>query len=295
MKKINFPLLQPQEIEVKVKQVTKTGALLLLYKTARTDAKILDDVLGPLNWTNENVVLDGVLYCKVGVRLDEGDEFVWKMDCGVESAQEDGQEKKAESSDSFKRACSRLGIGRELYTSPAIWASVATEQDPQNPKKWYLKDRNAKYIVTDIKYNESSRTIIALTICNARTGVRVFNWELPQNEAMRKKMNKIDFNDLTDQVETSKIETTEVGTSKVEETAQPIQLDLESKSLDELKVGIGQMAKVMRTKDGNINKYKEIVKTATGVEDFKCNKATEEDKDKLINVYKALVEGGYNG
>lgn len=281
MEKINFPLLQPQDIEVKVKQITKTGALLLLYKTARTDAKILDDVLGPLNWTNENVVLDGVLYCKVGIRLNEKDDFVWKMDCGVESAQEDGQEKKAESSDSFKRACSRLGIGRELYTSPAIWASVATEQDPQNPKKWNLKDRNAKYIVTDIKYDENSRTIIALTICNARTGVTVFNWSLPQTDAMRKKMNKVNF---------------DAGTEKEEGVVDSsIALDPTTLSLEELQKGIGEMAKIVRKRDGNADKYKEIVAKAAGVEDFKCSKATEADKDKLINIYKALVEGGYNG
>ena len=43
--KKEIPLLSTEDIEVKVKQVTKTGALALLYKTARTDRKYLNIVL----------------------------------------------------------------------------------------------------------------------------------------------------------------------------------------------------------------------------------------------------------
>ena len=48
-----FPALTADQIEVKVKKVTQSGALLLLYKTARTDYDILDDVLGPDGWKVE--------------------------------------------------------------------------------------------------------------------------------------------------------------------------------------------------------------------------------------------------
>ena len=42
--------LTSDEIECKVASVTEKGCQLLLYKTARTDAKILDEVYGEMNW-----------------------------------------------------------------------------------------------------------------------------------------------------------------------------------------------------------------------------------------------------
>lgn len=301
MEKIEFPLLQPQDIEVKPKKITKTGALLLLYKTARTDAKILDDVLGPLNWSNENVVLDGVLYCKIGIRLKETDSFVWKMDCGVESAQEDGQEKKAESSDSFKRACSRLGIGRELYTSPQIWAEVATVQDSRG--NWALKDRDAKYVVTNIEYDKPSRTIIALTICNAKTGVCVFDWTLPQNEAMKKKMNKITANQTAEASQSSASvaevsannTTADSAVSILNELVLKNGIDPEEFTLTELKFNIGLMAKKSKEKTHSMDVYNQIVEQNSGRADFKCKNATQADREILLGIYKDLVKGGYNG
>lgn len=98
---INFPLLTADDIEVKVKQCTKSGVLLLLYKTARTDARILDETVGPMNWECRYADIKGNLYCGVGIREKEEQEFVWKWDCGIESDQDDGQEKKAEASDAL--------------------------------------------------------------------------------------------------------------------------------------------------------------------------------------------------
>ncbi len=62
------------------------------------------------------------MYCDVGINRNYANEaaspdWVWKSDCGTESNYE---EKKGESSDSFKRACVNWGIGRELYTAPVI-------------------------------------------------------------------------------------------------------------------------------------------------------------------------------
>ena len=38
-----FRVLKPEEIEVKVKQVTEKGAVALIYKTSRVDMDILDE------------------------------------------------------------------------------------------------------------------------------------------------------------------------------------------------------------------------------------------------------------
>ena len=58
------------------------------------------------------------LYCTVSVYDEEKQEWIAKQDVGTESYTE---AVKGQASDSFKRACTNLGIGRELYTSPFIW------------------------------------------------------------------------------------------------------------------------------------------------------------------------------
>ena len=123
---LNFPLLNADQIEVKVKQVTAKGAILLLYKTARTDMELLDAVVGPMNWAVDYREIKGNLYCGIGI-TEDGDRWVWKWDCGIESrADGDGNEKKGEASDAFKRAGFKWGVGRELYTSPFTFAKVET-------------------------------------------------------------------------------------------------------------------------------------------------------------------------
>ena len=72
MNEIRFPLLTPEQIEVKVKKCTQKGALLLLYKTARTDMDLLDRVVGPENWDDDYKEIKGNLYCGIAIRTDAG-------------------------------------------------------------------------------------------------------------------------------------------------------------------------------------------------------------------------------
>lgn len=275
---INFPLLTSEDIEVKVKQITKSGALLLLYKTARTDAKILDAAVGPMNWTCDYVEIHGNLFCRVGIRENEKQDFVYKSDCGTESDQDDGNEKKAEASDSFKRSCSRWGIGRELYTSPQIWADVATEQ---SGSKFVLKDKYAKYVVTNIQYNEETRVITKLEISNAKTGTVVFSWEMAKSGAMAKKMVKTIGTEAETPTETH--EDASEAVLKQEPTTNPSE---EKTPLKTLVQEIGAMVKSLYTTDGNTEKYQEIIhKVKPG---FKCNVATEEDYDIVLEIHKQL-------
>lgn len=141
--------LNSQEIEVKVKQITAKGALLLLYKTARVDMQMLDEAFGAGSWQSDYKSINGVLYCGIGVFI-EG-QWVWKWDCGIESRDNDGQEKKGEASDAFKRAGFKWGIGRELYTAPFIWANVKTKQDAKG--FWKLENPFMKFSVDEISYD----------------------------------------------------------------------------------------------------------------------------------------------
>ena len=163
-----IPLLAADDIEVKVKKVTGKGAIALLYKTARTDMDVLDKVFGADNWQCRYDEIKGNLYCTILVKSESG-EWVGKMDCGIESRSDgDGNEKKGEASDAFKRAGFRWGIGRELYTSPFVFLSVETVADGQGYK---LKNPFARFDVASIDYTD--RRITGLTIKDDK-GVVVF-------------------------------------------------------------------------------------------------------------------------
>lgn len=158
-------LLKANEIEVKVKQVKQNGMVALLYKTARTDMDVLDEEFGPENWQCAYEEIKGNMYCKIGVLPMGRDEWVWKQDCGIESREDgEGNEKKGEASDAFKRAGFKWGIGRELYTAPFIWISSDYVEIKQFGQKYTC---NEKFSVSKIEYNDN-REIIALEIVNGK-------------------------------------------------------------------------------------------------------------------------------
>ena len=69
--------LNASEIEVKIKQITDKGAVILLYKTARVDMDILDETFGIGNWQTDYKEIKGNLYCGIGIRTLDKD-WVWK-------------------------------------------------------------------------------------------------------------------------------------------------------------------------------------------------------------------------
>ena len=161
-------LLRADEIECRVGMVNEKGLTLLLYKDARVDMKILDEVFGTMNWQRRHEMIGGNLYCTVSVWDEAKGQWISKMDVGTESCTE---KEKGVASDSFKRSCVSVGIGRELYTAPFIWISAGkTKIEKRQDGKCYAQD---KFTVTDISYNEESRTIIGLTIVN-RDGNKVY-------------------------------------------------------------------------------------------------------------------------
>ena len=169
--------LKANEIEVKVKQVGAKGAVLLLYKTARVDMAILDETFGPMDWQSDYKVVKDNLYCGIGVRYRSASEnnldtWVWKWDCGIESREdEEGNQKKGEASDAFKRAGFKWGIGTELYTAPFTFAHVETVE---SNGKYYLKDKFQKFFVQGIWYDKDE--IGALVIVD-QNGQVVFQWK----------------------------------------------------------------------------------------------------------------------
>lgn len=144
-----FRKLQAHEIDVRIGQAISTekwsGVSLLLYKNARVDMDILDEVVGAENWQRKHEVINGNLYCHVGIYSKDKNEWVWKSDCGTESNTE---KEKGEASDAFKRACVNWGIGRELYTAPKNMLIPCELNERKQPK-----DKKLKFFVDDIDYD----------------------------------------------------------------------------------------------------------------------------------------------
>lgn len=162
--------LKENEIECKISQINEKGLTLLLYKTARTDAQILDETYGEMNWKNHYDEVKGNMYCTIEVWDKDKGQWISKQDCGVESAF--GDKEKGEASDAFKRAGFKWGIGIELYTSPFIYISS---------DKCNLKMNNGKYVCYDKfkveKIVTQDKKIRALSIRNDQTDERVFGWK----------------------------------------------------------------------------------------------------------------------
>ena len=103
-------------------------ALALAYIDARDVMDRLDAVLGIAGWQDsyhENA--DGTVCCTLELRL--GGEWLSRCDVGGESEQKDaGDRKKAAYSDALKRAAVKFGIGRYLYSLPAVWADYDVQK-----------------------------------------------------------------------------------------------------------------------------------------------------------------------
>jgi len=148
-------LLNADEIDIRVQSLKKTnsgvGCILLLYKNARVDMNILDEVYGVMGWKRTHELINGRLFCNIDIWDDEKKQWIRKQDVGVESYTE---KEKGQASDAFKRAGFNVGIGRELYTSPFIWISLQQGEFIDNKGKVSLNPR-IHFKVKSIGYNRN--------------------------------------------------------------------------------------------------------------------------------------------
>lgn len=185
---MEFRGLKPDEIEVRVGTVSKTGVSLLLYKNARCDMQLLDEVVGAMNWQRSHTRDNA--NCIVSIYDKDKKEWVSKEDTGTESNTE---KEKGLASDSFKRACFCWGIGRELYTAPFIWISAETkarqggkgyELTSDGKKQTALEVKEIEYVETD-----GSRKISKLVLVD-KQGNTAFSWQLSNNRKSTKEVQK---------------------------------------------------------------------------------------------------------
>ena len=166
-------LLRADEIECRIGTINEKGLSLLLYKDARADMKILDETFGIFGWKRTHQSIDGNLYCTVEIWDSEKQSWISKQDVGTVSYTE---KEKGQASDSFKRACVSVGIGRELYSAPFIWVSAQKCKIQRRNDKLICYD---KFSVSEISYSKD-REITALSIVNSDTGEIVYSM-FPKN------------------------------------------------------------------------------------------------------------------
>lgn len=170
--------LKAEEIECKVAQVTEKGVQLLLYKDARCDKRILDEVFGIFGWSDCYSEIKGELFCSIQLKDPETELWVQKQDCGVESAF--GDKEKGRASDAFKRACFNVGIGRELYTKIFIWINAETIPSGQKTKTgkdiYKLKNQFQSWYVSYIETDNEKEKITYIEIADGQTNKVAFKW-----------------------------------------------------------------------------------------------------------------------
>lgn len=166
-----IPLLTENDVELRVQQVSQTNygvyAVLLAYKNARVDMKILDSTFGMLNWQRKHEVVDGKLLCTVSVYDADKGLWVGKQDVGTESNTE---AEKGQVSDAFKRACVNWGIGRELYDAPFIRIKLNDNEviagSNGKPKTY------AKFRVSSMQYDKSKNRFTEFTVVDEVGNIR---------------------------------------------------------------------------------------------------------------------------
>lgn len=144
-----FRTLRADEIECRVATVKQNGCSVLLYKDARCDMNILDETVGSLNWQRHHSRDNA--NCIVSIWDEEKKQWIDKEDTGTESYTE---KEKGLASDSFKRACFNVGIGRELYTAPFIW--IGSDMCKIQPKGQGFTTYDT-FEVAEIGYDENRR------------------------------------------------------------------------------------------------------------------------------------------
>ena len=249
---LKFRTLKANEIEVRV----GSGGTLLLYKDARVDMALLDEVVGVGNWQREHKILGNDIYCKVGIFNKELNCWVWVEDAGSSGNIEI---EKTKASDSFKRACVNLGIGRELYTAPKIVI-------PEQFKKCQYFD------VSEIEYNKD-REISKLTITTNFGKDIVFQYPRPRNYSQTSQKPTQNTND--------KVETkSNNGKSSVDELTK----GLGDSFLDESTIAQATKEKVQslvgKLPADRYAKFKTYIKDTFGVESV--GELTEKQGQELL-------------
>lgn len=192
---LNFRLLRADEIDCRISTCNQYGVGLLLYKDARCDQNILDEIVGPMNWQRHHSRDNA--NCTVSIWDDEKKQWIAKEDTGTESYTE---KEKGLASDSFKRACVNWGIGRELYTAPNMYVAHKDLKNHEKDSngKWTCKD---SFKVQTIDYVDDK--IVYVKIINLKNNKEI---EFGTPGQIQKEINEVEKS-VIDEVKARSLET----------------------------------------------------------------------------------------
>ena len=156
---IEWELLKPDDIEIRLATVKNGVAKMLLFQDSRCAVRALDQQFGSFGWQMDYKVVGDQIYGTLSIYDEEKQMWISKSDTGDKS---NISEDKGQSSDILKRCIVRWGFATELYTSPKI----------EIPDDGY---NNTGYRVSEIDY--IGRKISHLVIVN-KFGKEAFRWDL---------------------------------------------------------------------------------------------------------------------
>lgn len=194
MKELKFRNLHADEIECRVGTQTEKGVSLLMYKDARVDMRLLDEVVGCMNWQRRHELINGNLFCTVSIRDEDTGAWVEKQDVGTESNTE---KEKGQASDAFKRACFNWGIGRELYTCPFVW--ITLREDEWRMMSNGRKQPKTRFFVDAIEYKDDR---VSYLVISDDKGKERFKWGVPAeaDEKMAEAMERVEGAETMDEL-----------------------------------------------------------------------------------------------
>ena len=247
--------LKPEEIEIRVQQVTEKGAQLLLYKDSRCDKRILDETFGIFGWKDRYEEIKGNLFCTISIYDETERQWIDKCDCGTESFSE---KEKGEASDAFKRAGFNVGIGRELYTRIFYFANVPTKKNDKG--KYDLVNKYEKFTVAEISTNEETERIEKIKIADSKGNI-VFSYGYPKasTKIETKKMDK-----PVEMIDANQIKVIHTLFTKIEKSESQV---FKNFSNDQAKENVYNQYKVKSSKEltkENANKMIDLLKKKVG-------------------------------
>lgn len=127
-----FPL-EAVGFKPQVMKKDKSAAMAATYIDARAVAERLDEVF-PLAWTNEYEVMEHVenrltIECRLSIIVNG--QKITRSDVGESTNSDDERSAsrwKSATSDAFKRAAVKFGVGAYLYALPQVWADYDADK-----------------------------------------------------------------------------------------------------------------------------------------------------------------------
>lgn len=247
--------LKPEEIEIRVQQITEKGAQLLLYKDSRCDKRILDETFGIDGWKNKYEEIKGNLFCTISIWDELKKQWVDKCDCGTESFSE---KEKGEASDAFKRAGFNVGIGRELYTRIFYFASVPTKKNDKS--KYDLANKYEKFTVAEISTNEETEKIEKIKIADSKGNIVFsYGYSKPATKTETKKVDK-----PVEMIDANQIKVIHTLFTKIEKSESQV---FKNFTNDKAKENVYNQYKIKSSKEltkENANKMIDLLKKKVG-------------------------------